>query len=50
MPQIEPYRIAIDGKWSLNDLHEFPYAYTQAYSFLHALAAAQVDEDERDGD
>src|SRR5258708_1696898 len=47
MPQIEPYRIEIDGEWSLNDLPEFPYAYTQAYSFLYALAAAEVDDDER---
>jgi hypothetical protein len=47
MPKIASYRIEIDGEWTLNDLHEFPYAYTQAYSFLYSLMMDAADEDER---
>ena len=47
MPKTDPYRIEIDGKWTLNDLHEFPYAYTQAYSFLYSLMVDEISEDER---
>lgn len=43
----ERYRIEIDGEWSLADFHEFPYAYTQAYSFLYALIVDELQEDER---
>jgi len=34
MLKTDIYRIEIDGKWTLKILHEFPYAYTQTYSFL----------------
>jgi len=37
MPKPEIYRLDIDGKWTLRDFHEFPYSYTQAYSFLYSL-------------
>ena len=47
MPNIDSYRIEIDGQWTLNDLHEFPYAYTQAYSFLYSLMVEETGEDER---
>jgi hypothetical protein len=47
MANIDSYRIEIDGEWTLNDLHEFPYAYTQAYSFLYSVILNETVEDER---
>jgi hypothetical protein len=32
------YKIDIDGKWELKDLHSFAYAYTQVYSLLYSIA------------
>jgi len=47
MPETNPYRIEIDGEWTLNDLYGFPYAYTQAYSFLYSLMVDEVIDDEK---
>ena len=47
MPETNPYRIEIDGEWTLNDLYEFPYTYTQAYSFLYSLMVDDVIDDEK---
>lgn len=47
MPTNELYRLEMDGEWTLDDLHSFPYAYTQAYSFLYSLMAVDRKEDER---
>lgn len=47
MPIPELYRLDIDGEWTLRDFHEFPYAYTQAYSFLYSLNIREVQDEER---
>jgi hypothetical protein len=45
MNDVETYRVELAGKWTLADFHEFPYAYTQSYSFLYSLMADEIPED-----
>lgn len=37
MPEPSLHRIAIDEKWSLVDLYEFPHTYTHVYAFIYSL-------------
>ena len=36
------YKISIDGKWELKDLHSFAYAYTQVYALIYSIAEGKV--------
>lgn len=45
------YRVLMDERWDLEDLHLFPHAFGQAYSFIYCLdtdleprKAARIDE------
>ncbi len=38
------YKINIDGKWELKDLHSFAYAYTQVYALLYSIAEGKVTQ------
>ena len=42
------YKIDIDGKWELQDLHSFAYAYTQVYSLLYSIAEGKSVRPELD--
>lgn len=37
----------MDERWALTDLHRFPHAYSQAYSFIYCLDSALESEDAR---
>jgi hypothetical protein len=43
------YKISIDGKWELNDLHSFAYAYTQVYALLYSIAEGTVSPANSEG-
>jgi len=42
-PHTDSLKIAIDGKWELNDLHSFSYAYTQVYALLYSIAVTGTE-------
>ena len=45
---LQAHRIIIDGKWSLEDLADFPHVYDQVYFALEAMSAlGQSEVDER---
>ena len=31
------YRVLLDGRWSLEDLYQFPHAFSQCYAFVYCL-------------
>lgn len=33
----EAYRVLLDGRWRLEDLYEFPHAFSQCYAFIYCL-------------
>jgi hypothetical protein len=33
----DAYRVLLDGKWRLEDLYEFPHAFSQCYAFTYCL-------------
>ena len=33
----EAYRVLLDGRWRLEDLYEFPHAFSQCYAFTYCL-------------
>lgn len=33
----EVYRVLLDGRWRLEDLYEFPHAFSQCYAFTYCL-------------
>lgn len=35
--QNDAYRVLLDGKWQLEDLYEFPHAFSQCYAFTYCL-------------
>lgn len=39
----EPYRIEMDGDWTLQDLAAFPTAYGQLYAFVYAIDRSSID-------
>ncbi len=49
--ETEPYRIPIDGDWTLEDLYVFPRTWGQVYAFLYSmvlLSELEEDLDEND--
>ena len=47
MKKSEPYRIGLDGKWSLEEFHDMPHAFNQVYAFHYAF---NQDTEVRDPD
>lgn len=39
------YKILIDGRWDIRDLHSFPHRYAEVYSFLYALNPINPEAD-----
>ncbi|MER2513669.1 MAG: hypothetical protein ABTQ25_14825 [Nitrosomonas ureae] len=35
--RLRPYRVAMDGRWKLEDLYEFPHTFSQCYSFIYCF-------------
>lgn len=35
--EIGAYRVLLDGRWKLDDLYEFPHAFSQCYAFIYCL-------------
>jgi len=35
------YRVLMDERWELDDLYNFPYAYSQTYSFIYCFDSPQ---------
>lgn len=33
----DSYRVLLDGRWRLEDLYEFPHAFSQCYAFIYCL-------------
>jgi hypothetical protein len=47
MARPQRYRIALDGKWSFEDLQELPRAFNQLYAFAYVFVPnAQVQDDD----
>lgn len=42
----DEYKILIDGRWSLEDLYQFPRAYEQVYFAIEAMLPAADEEAE----
>ncbi len=40
LPEAAEYRVLLDENWGLDDLANFPHAYSQAYSFVYCFDAA----------
>lgn len=44
MQETEVYRVLMDERWDLEDLYNFPQAFSQAHAFIYCL---EFDLDER---
>lgn len=41
----EAYRVLLDGRWKLEDLYEFPHAFSQCYAFIYCLDSELLPRD-----